>query len=234
MINETRSEVKVERCDSFYKCHRKSLSWSAIIAGAIVAFVISFLFNLFGIAIGLTAFTNTQTGVSAFAIGGFIGLIIVAIVSMFVGGMVSGYLGRPYCVKRNLGVLYGALTFGIALFLAVLLTAPIANFLSHNTERLYGSSHAPIAVIANPMSNSSTMISSQDATTRGPALNSTNSSAAAMTEKNANDIGKAGLLTFILFAIGAFSACIGGHCGMKCKCHDGCSCCVEEKTTRTL
>lgn len=232
MINETRSEVvDLNRDGTFYKYHRKCLSWSAIIAGAIVAFVINFLLNLFGVAIDLAAFTNTQAGVKTFAIGGFIGLIIVAIVSMFVGGMVSGYLGRHYCVRRNLGVLYGFLAFGVAIFFAALLTVPMTHFLSHYNEGLYGPSQAPTTVVANPSSSSSTMISSQGATTNGPALNDTNSSAAATTEKNANDLGKAAILTFVLFAIGALSACIGGHCGMMCKCDD--EYVEEERTTVT-
>lgn len=220
MINETRTEVvDINRCDYVGKHYRKCLSWSAIIAGALVAFVISFLLNLFGVAIGLAAFTNTQEGVSTFAIGGFIGLIIISIAAMFVGGMVSGYLGRRYCVRRNLGILYGILSFGVALFLAVMLTVPATNFLSHYNSGLYRSTQAT-AVIANPASESSTIVSSRGTTTHGPALDSTNSKAAATTEQNANDLGKAAFLTFIIFAIGALSACIGGHCGMRCKCDE--------------
>jgi hypothetical protein len=232
MINETRTEVvDVNGCNSYYKYPHKRISWSAIIAGAIVAFTTSFLLNLFGVAIGLAAFTNTQAGVKAFAIGGFIGLIIVAIASMFLGGMVAGHLGRRYCVRRNLGVLYGILTFGISLFMVVLLTHPMTKFLSQYNEGLYGPSYRNTAVIANPTSSSSTIISSESAITQVPAVDSTSSSAAA-TEKNTNDVGKVALLTFVLFAIGAFSACLGGHCGMTSKCNDE-DYVVDEKLRRT-
>ena len=218
MINNTRDEiVEVNRYNSFSKYRHKCLSWSAIIAGAIVAFVIGFLLNLFGAAIGLAAFTNTQAGVSVFAIGGFIALCIVAVASMFVGGMVAGYLGRSYCTKRNLGILYGFLAFGLSLFITALLATPMANFLAHYNQGLYGSSKS-IAVIANPARASSAVISRNETVTN--VNQNTDSVTAATTEKDVNDLGKAVLLTFILFAIGAFSACIGGHCGMKCKCDD--------------
>jgi hypothetical protein len=232
MINETRV-VETNRvgrecgtcgkvgCECGTCCpKRKCLSWSAVIAGAVVAFVISFLLNLFGVAIGLSAFTNTQTGVQAIAIGGFVGLIIIAIVCMYVGGMVSGYLGRTYCDKRNLGALYGILAFGVALFFAILFASPMSHFVSNYNDGLYGRSEPAKAVIANPMSDTSTVVSKSGVNTNAPAMNSKNSTAAAATEENANDLGKAAFLTFILFAIGAFSACLGGHHGMTCKCRD--------------
>lgn len=216
MINERSVVEDRSVCDFRFK--RKCISWSAVIAGTIVATAISFLFNLFGVAISLSAFTNTQAGVATFAIGGFIGLIIISFVSMFVGGMVAGYLGRRYCLRRNLGILYGFLTFGVTLFLAVLLTSPMTRFVTHYNQGLYNSSVS--AVVANPASDSSTVVSPRGVTTNAPAMDSNNSVAAQNTEQNVNILGKAAFLTFILFAVGAFAACIGGHCGMRCKCRD--------------
>lgn len=216
MINETRV-VETGSCHTYGGYRKKCLSWSAILAGAIVGTGIGFLLNLFGVAIGLSAFSNTSEGVTAFAIGGFIGLIIIAVVSMFLAGMVAGYLGRKHCYKRNLGILYGFLAWSVALFLAFLLVAPATRFVTQYNHTLVPSADV---VVANPTGNSSTVINAQGATVNAPALNSTNSAAAATTEKAANTLGMATFVTFILFAVGAFSACLGGHCGMKCKCDD--------------
>lgn len=213
MINESRI-VETEGFDPFCKFHRnrKCLSWSAILGGAIVGTGISFLLNLFGLGIGLTAFTNTPQGVSAFAIGGFIGLIIVAIVSMFVAGMVAGFLGRRYCIRRNLGILYGFLAWSVALFLVVLLSGPVASFFTRYNETMYHVTNS--TAVANPSGGYSSL-SAQGPTASELGKNDTNS-AAMSTEKKANDLGKFSFVTFILFAIGAFSACIGGHVGMLC------------------
>jgi len=54
----------------------KRISWTAIFVGAIVAVGLSFLLNLFGIAIGLSAFTLSTDGASVLAVGGLVGMII--------------------------------------------------------------------------------------------------------------------------------------------------------------
>lgn len=230
MLNETRV-VETNIChDPCYKKHGKCISWSAVIAGAIVGFSISFLLNLFGVAIGLSAFKNTSEGMTAFTMGGFIGLIIVAIVSMFVAGMVAGHLARRYSVKRKGGILYGFLTFGVTLFLAMFFTSPLTGLVAHYNDVL--GVPKSVVVLANPSNASSTVISPKGITTHAPAMNSNNSVTAANTEKNANDLGKATFLIFVLFAVGALSACMGGHCGMTCRCKDDvCDICVAQKTT---
>ena len=104
------------------------------------------------------------------------------------------------------------------------LTVPMTKFVANYSNGLHPSS---AVVVANPTGNSSTVVTAQGATTNAAALNSSNSAAAASTEQRVNDLGNIALLTFFLFAIGALSACIGGHCGMKCKCDNDCV--VEEK-----
>src|SRR5436305_611289 len=84
----------------------KSICWTAIFVGALVAVGLGFLLNLFSMAIGLSAVSNSN-GTMAVAIGGFIGLIIGVIVAMVVSGYVAGFLGRLHSQKRNLGILYG-------------------------------------------------------------------------------------------------------------------------------
>ena len=87
------------------------ISWTAIFVGAIAAIGLTFLLNLFGIAIGLRAFTLSTNGAIVLAVGGMIGIIIGIIASMLAAGYTAGYLGRVHSSQRNLGIVYGFTTF---------------------------------------------------------------------------------------------------------------------------
>src|ERR1700722_7871136 len=93
----------------------KCLSWKPIFAGALTAIGLSFLLNLFSVAIGLTAYTTSSEGVETMAFGGLLGTAIGVIAAMFAAGWVSGYLGQRYCVQRHVGCMYGFLTWCVAL-----------------------------------------------------------------------------------------------------------------------
>ncbi len=69
--------------------HRSVFSWTAVLAGAIVGVGISFLLNLFNLAMGISSFTMAESGVITIAIGGFIGILIATLVSTFFTGWVS-------------------------------------------------------------------------------------------------------------------------------------------------
>ena len=107
-------------------CSDQRMSWTAIFVGALVGAGLGFLLNLFGIAIGLSILTQ-KDGAAALAVGGLLGFLIAVITSMVVAGYTAGYLGRTYCPKRNLGVLYGFTTWGVAL----ILTAAVASHINH-------------------------------------------------------------------------------------------------------
>lgn len=185
-------------------CFRKHVSWTAIIVGALVGVGLSFLLNLFSIAIGLS-FVTTKEGVAVLAVGGFIGLAIGIIVSMFVAGFSAGYLGRPFCMKRNLGVLYGFTTWSLILILTVLLTASMGRYITSYSD-----------FVTNPTIVVET--TDKQVTSTGKA----SSSAAINTETQiiANRLGMSALFVFALFFISAFSCCLGGHCGMTCRCEE--------------
>lgn len=183
---------------------RKCFSWSAVLVGAFVGTGLGFLLNLFSIAIGLSTFTTTQEGVTAFAVGGFIGFAIGTIASMFVAGMVAGYLGRTYCIKRNLGALYGFTAWCLALILSVMLAAPAAKFVA-SYSGFVTNHNVTIVRMVNKPAVVAVPVNQVDV------------------EKAANDMGKAGLALFVLFFLGAFFSSVGGHCGMQCKKDEVCS-----------
>src|SRR5271165_2883987 len=86
--------------DHPYLCGIKCLSWSAILFSALIGFCLTFLFNMFAISIGLSAFTSSAYGNTTLVVSGFVGLVIAAFISMFIAGWISGYLGRSHCLKR--------------------------------------------------------------------------------------------------------------------------------------
>ncbi|HVY53836.1 MAG TPA: hypothetical protein VHA13_04890, partial [Gammaproteobacteria bacterium] len=57
-----------------HKFLQKRLSWTAVIAGALVGIGLSFLLNIFSISIGLTLIKTSAEGAVSLALGGFIGL----------------------------------------------------------------------------------------------------------------------------------------------------------------
>lgn len=181
-----------------YKC----VSWTAIIVGAIVGIGLSFLLNLFSVAIGLSVFSISTEGLVTLAVGGFIGLLIGGIISMFLSGFTAGYIARPYCSTRNLGLLYGFATWSLALILTVLLTSHVGQYISS---------------YSNFISNPATIIITTNES--APAVKASNSvqTIAVNAEKATNTFGIGAFIVFCLFFIGAISSCFGAACGISCR-----------------
>lgn len=190
-----------EHSHKYHYCIKKP-SWTAVFVGALVGVGISFLLNLFSIAISLSAL-KTTAGVSSIAIGGLIGIAIGTIASMFVGGWTAGYLGRPYCVKRNLGVLYGFTTWCIALLITILVSVPSIKYMKLYTN-----------FISNPASLSVANMMP------AAAPDSTNPTQQAVVVNNITTLASGAFIIFVLMFLGAFSSCIGGHCGMTHRCKE--------------
>ena len=111
MNKQCSKDCSCMRCGSFF-------SWKAVFAGAFVGIGLAFLFNLFGVAVGLSAFTATSVaGLESLAMGGFLGIVIGIVVSMYIAGWVAGFLGRPYCARRNAGAIYGFVTWTLVLMI---------------------------------------------------------------------------------------------------------------------
>jgi hypothetical protein len=178
--------VQIEKLHST-EC--KCFSWSPIIAGAIMIVGLSFLLNLFSVAIGLTAFTTDSQGVENLAFGGLIATALGIIAVMFGSGWVTGYLGNRHCIKGHLGALYGFLAWCLALILTLLLAMPIKHYIVFYTHFISGSAMSSIAKAA-------------------PAISA-----------SPNQIMISTYIVFCLFFLSAFACSLGGHCGMRCTCH---------------
>jgi ABC-type transport system involved in multi-copper enzyme maturation permease subunit len=188
----------------------KRISWSAIFIGALVALGLSFLLNLFGLAIGLSAFNLNNTGQEAVAIGGLLAMFVGIIATMLAAGYTAGYLGRLFCPQRNLGILYGFSTWTLSLILGAIITLPLANFAHHSA---YGTSPA-ISLESTNSTATNNQVSVQTKSTptaQNPDQQTVNVKAPAST------LAWSGFCIFLLFFLGALFCCIGAHWGMHCE-----------------
>jgi hypothetical protein len=95
------------------------ISWGAIFAGTVVAFVAQILFTLLGFAIGLTI-AEPVTGQAPWegvGIGAGIWWVVTALISLFLGGWAAGRLaGMPL---RQDAMLHGVVVWGLVTFVNV-------------------------------------------------------------------------------------------------------------------
>jgi hypothetical protein len=200
MINQPRS-IHEHTHDHAHLC-LKCISWTALFTGALVGTGLSFLLNLFSIAIGLSVYTTTTAGATSIAVGGLLGMAIGVIVAMFISGFVAGYLGRSHCKRRHLGVLYGFTTWCLALIITVLLTASMGRYVASYSDFIAHPAMIVVAGDAMPLVNANKMNSHPDVV---------------KAEKATHNLGIGTFVVFLLFAIGAFFSSLGGHCGMGCR-----------------
>lgn len=173
----------------------KCFSWQPIIAGALVAIGLSFLLNLFGVAIELTAFTTNNRGVETLVFGGLLATALGVVVSMFATGWLTGYLGQRHCSKGHLGALYGFLAWCLALVLVIFLADPVQHYLSFYGHFLSGTTD--VMQVNSAVAANNVMPTMHD-------------------EVKSLVISK--YIIFCLFFLSAFACSLGGHCGMRHVC----------------
>lgn len=187
------------------------LSWSGVIAGALVATGLSFLMNVFNLGLGLSLFTDTKKGVTTIVIGGLVAMIVGGFITMFAAGWVSGYVGRSCKQYRYLGVFQGLTTWCLVLMIIAFLFANNIAFLTVGSHLLADNIVSNSTVHVNPneegLKYSNTRSNTQD-----------NLQVVVNREKSANDIGKSALITFVIFFVGFIACCWGGCVGVNsCK-----------------
>ncbi len=189
----------------------KRISWTAIFVGAIVGMGLGFLLNLFGIAIGLSAFIVGSDDEIMLAVGGIAGIIIGVIVSMLAAGYATGYLSRFYCPERNLGIVYGFTTWSVALILTAVIGAQVSSYVTSYTNTI---THSTLAVPDDKTHSLATVIFKTTASTTD-----TNQKTIKMTT-SASNLAWGALGVFVLFFIIALASCVGACWGMSCKRND--------------
>ena len=117
------------------------VSWGAVFAGLVVALALQAVLTLLGTAIGLTAMDGT-TG-REFGIGAGIWLILSVLVSLYVGGLVTGRLAGV--LTRGDGALHGVLMWGLSTVLGLYLLASGVSSLLGGAVQLASSGAAVTA-----------------------------------------------------------------------------------------
>lgn len=172
--------------------HCCAVSWSAIIAGALVAFSLSVLFRLLNTGLGLVTFPESFHAPASLSILAYVWLIICAIVAMFCAGYVAGKIFRHHSSSSCGGFIHGFLAWSLALLLSIMIAAHFAQAGAHVLA-------ANVAESTNVEANAT----QNDATSEQ------------RTEHAATVLGGVTLGIFFLFLIGAASASLGGYVGAK-------------------
>jgi hypothetical protein len=206
MINET---VAIHEAHCTIHAFKR-ISWTAIFVGALVGVGLGFLLNLFGIAIGLSVVTMNKEGAAALAIGGLIGALIAVIASMVVAGYAAGYLGRQHCPKRNLGIIYGFITWSLALLLSAAVMTQVSQYVSSYAHMLAG----PTVMISPNASGGSVL------TVETPRSSVNKNQHVASAVAVPGSLAYGAFILFALFFIGAVSTCVGACWGMTCQKED--------------
>lgn len=214
MIDETETQMMQEQERPKVRCGypSKRISWTAIIVGALVGVGLSFLLNLFAIAMGLSAVTVGKTGSMVLTLGGILGLVLGNVIAMIAAGYAAGYLGRMHC-PRNLGILYGFTTWCVALLLSSFVLSDISHYTSNYSQTVVGKN-----VVHQPTDENGAAGKTQHTVVKGRANEVPSSS------QNANedellattwDLAYGAFVIFALFLISAVSACIGAGWAMR-------------------
>jgi len=93
------------------------LSWGGIFAGLVVALVVQVILSLLGLAIGLGAANFVTGNLESVGIGAGIWAALTALISLFAGGLVAGYLAGV--LTRFDGMLHGALVWGLSVIVGL-------------------------------------------------------------------------------------------------------------------
>ena len=124
--NERRDRTVVGEEEPF---HRR-ISWGAIIAGFILALVVSLALNLLGVGIGISSIDPMQSTVvpSSIGTGAIIWYAISTVLALIAGGWVAGRLaGIP---RKPSGALHGILTWCLfTIFSFYLLTTTVGRLI---------------------------------------------------------------------------------------------------------
>ncbi len=191
-------------------CFHCGISWKAIFSGAVVAVGLTFLLDLFGMGIGLSAYsvTTTQGEAKAFAYGGYIAIVLAGMIAMFIAGWVAGFIGRPNCINGCHGLLYGFITWCLALIISFLLLGYGTQYTESKYNTLTHAKKAEMNINANQNTSLISIATAHKADTT------------VKTEKEAKEEAKGFFLLFLLFIASALSAAFGGYTAVK-RCRAG-------------
>lgn len=116
----------------------KGMSWGAVIAGALVALMTTLLLTLLFAGIGLTSLNpaSDQTPLQGLGTGSIVAIVITNLLSLFLGGWVTGRLAR--LPRRGDNFLHGVLTWTVLTLLTLFLVTSAVGRLVGGATSLLG------------------------------------------------------------------------------------------------
>ncbi|OIN57292.1 YrzE family protein [Arsenicibacter rosenii] len=116
----------------------KRISWSAVLAGVLVALVCQMLLSLLGIGIGLSTIdpVTEQNPTAGLGIGSAVWYIVSSLVSLFAGGWIAGRLSGS--ARLFDGTIHGVLTWCLATLLTIYFLTTTIGSLIGGATRLVG------------------------------------------------------------------------------------------------
>ncbi|MCS5711290.1 hypothetical protein [Candidatus Berkiella aquae] len=225
---EPQRSIYENHCLHYYKV--KTINWSAVISGAMIAFGLTFLFNLLTLGIGLTIISTSEQGVRDLAFNGFIWSLIGGVIILFIAGWKTGKLIKlhpsdiAYCHEKlnaNLAqasapmevcktkCCYHGMTHGFLAWALYLIISLVFTFLlSHATAVSSLNSsflNIPLGIPQAVAETANTAKVQQKATAEVP-----------ISPKTAEKAGIEIIGIFLIFTLGAAASSIGCHLGLLC------------------
>ncbi|KTD16049.1 hypothetical protein EAW55_04590 [Legionella jordanis] len=177
------------------------ISWSAILAAAIIGVGLNFLLNLLSLGLGISSFSISVQGETRFSLAGFFCFCLSAMISMFSTGWIAGRLS-PCVLSQRWGAFYGFLAWCLLLIFTIIL---ITNMIQYSAFHSNFTSN----LVAIKLTNNAPML------TQTAADIQQNTPLSINIETNKKVLTLNALLTFILFALGACASVIGGILGYR-------------------
>lgn len=180
-------------------CVSKSLSWGAILTGALVALGLTFLFNLLTIALGLSLYTQNADGAKLLTFAGYAWVLIGGYIILFISGWVAGRLVHHHCTLHWCnGVLHGFVTWTVYLILSMLVLS-------------YMATPASVSLLRTTFMS----ITDETTTTDKPTVKSDSSSNSSSSSQTVHKAGHAAFGSFFIFLVGAIGCAAGAAYGVR-------------------
>jgi len=237
--NDNLHQTQLQCSTQGYKA--KTITWSAVIAGAMIAFGLTFLFNLITIGVGLVIFPDTAKEMKEMAYIGFLWTVLGAFVILFFAGWKTGKLiklcpmhfsdytaavpnattsqATPVYHKSCLcahGMTHGFLAWVLHLMISLVFFIFIAqiataSYLSNSFLNLPVGYSVSDAVASNE-DNANAPKASRAAVVRQDATGDVTPTPA--TQAAAHKAGSNAVVLFLIFVMGAAGAALGSYLGL--------------------
>jgi len=169
------------------------ICWSSIISGSLVAIGLVFLFCLLTEGLGLSSATRTEGGTEILVFAVLAWLFVGSYVVFFISGYVTGKVARPHCEHSCHGLLYGFMSWALAIIVSIMLVTPMTQ---SKSILMIKTTQAEVITTPNEQQSNN---------------NNNNELMTPATQQEVHKVGLATLAAFLVFAAGALGSSLGGY-----------------------